>query len=613
MADSLPSGARTRGRWRGSRRRLRVLMFLATAFVLTGAVLTAYALDAVRDLDLDTVDARFTIRGEQQPPRDIVVVAIDDVSFDELRERWPFPRSLHAKAIDALRRGGARAIAYDVQFTEPTSESEDNALIDAVARTPRVVLATTEVDEQGRSNVFGGEDVLRDIGARSGNALLPNDPGGVLRRVPYSVQGLKSFAVVAAESTSGRRVSPAALDGDTAWIDYAGGPGTVETVSFSRVIDGRYERDLFRGKTAVVGPAAPSLQDVHPTSTAGEDLMSGAEIQANAISTVLRDFPLKQSPDAVDVILIVLFGLVGPLTAFLIGPLRSILVVLLAAAAFTIAVQLAFNAGLIVSFVYPLASLVVGGVAALGVGLLLNAFERERMRDLFARFVPEPVVDEVLANTDEDLRLGGEWCVVTVMFSDIRGFTTYSETRPPDEVIEVLNRYLGAMSEVILDHGGTLVSYIGDGIMAVFGAPIEQLDHADRAVAAAREMTGETLDRFNDWLRSEGLGDGFRIGIGLNSGPVMAGNVGSQRRLEYTTIGDTTNTAARLEGMTKGTPHMVFLSESTRVMMRRAVPGIVHVDEMEVRGRKEPVTVWSFDGSAEAAPSRVSAETERPA
>ena len=139
------------------------------------------------------------------------------------------------------------------------------------------------------------------------------------------------------------------------------------------------------------------------------------------------------------------------------------------------------------------------------------------------------------------------------MFSDLRGFTSFAETLEPATVIGALNRYLTAMSEAILDHGGTLVAYMGDGIMAVFGAPLAQDDHADRALAAARDML-ERLEGFNEWLRQEGLHEGFKMGIGLNSGQVMSGHVGSERRLEYTALGDTTNTAARLEGMTKGTP-----------------------------------------------------------
>src|SRR5262249_46290058 len=157
-------------------------------------------------------------------------------------------------------------------------------------------------------------------------------------------------------------------------------------------------------------------------------------------------------------------------------------------------------------------------VGTLAVYYTLAAFERERIRTMFARFVPETVVDEVLADTDDDLRLGGVQRECTIMFTDLRGFTTFSESREPDEVIGILNRYLGEMSDAIMAHGGTLIAYLGDGILAVFGAPLEQPDHADRAVAASREILDERLPEFNEWMREQELGDEFRMGIGLNTG-----------------------------------------------------------------------------------------------
>jgi adenylate cyclase len=213
------------------------------------------------------------------------------------------------------------------------------------------------------------------------------------------------------------------------------------------------------------------------------------------------------------------------------------------------------------------------------------------------------VVDQVLEQADEDLRLGGVQREGTVMFSDLRGFTSFAESLPVERVIEVLNIYLGEMSAAILDAGGTLVAYMGDGIMAVFGAPIEQPDHADRALRAAREMLGPRLATFNRYLRSSGLGDGFRMGVGLNSGHVMSGNVGSQRRLEYTAIGDTTNTAARLEAMTKGTPHQLFMSQATVDLLRTRPDDFVHVGEFEVRGRTQKITLWSIEESDASAPA----------
>jgi adenylate cyclase len=584
--DSHSNGRRPRR----SLRRLRLSIFFMAAVGLTGIVIGAYAGNLLEGAELDTVDQRFELRGSDGAPADVVVVGIDDVTFGELQQRWPFPRRFHARAIDRLRAAGAKAIAYDIQFTEPSNPRDDNALINAVDRADGVVLATTEVDRKGRANVFGGEEVLRAVGARAGNSNLINDEDGVIRRMPYSVEGLTSFSIAAVDVFRGQRDRERS---GSEWIDYSGDPGTVDYVSFSRLLSGEFADGLFDGKIAVVGASAPSLQDTHTTAVGHGAQMSGPEVQANAMATALAGFPLKEAPHALNLGLIVLFGLLGPATALAFGPLRAAIYGVLTAVLFAVLVQLAFNGGLIISFLYPIAALLLGVAGALAIGLVLDAFERERLRDVFSRFVPEPVVAEVLKNVDEDLRLGGKKQVVTVLFSDVRGFTTYSESRPPEVVIDVLNRYLTMMTDVILKHGGTLVTFMGDGIMAVFGAPIEIEDHADRAVLAAREMAGPALDSFNEWMAEQGEPEGFRIGIGLNSGPVMAGNVGSERRLEYTVIGDTTNTASRIEGMTKGTPHTIFLADSTRERLTQGDDDLEHVDSVDIRGRSAQVVIWT--------------------
>jgi class 3 adenylate cyclase len=224
----------------------------------------------------------------------------------------------------------------------------------------------------------------------------------------------------------------------------------------------------------------------------------------------------------------------------------------------------------------------------------LQQLERARVRGVFARFLPEPMVDEVLSRADGDLRLGGVRVVSTALFADLRSFTSFAERTPPDRVIAVLNRYFGEMSDAVLDNGGTLVAFLGDGLIAVFGAPIECDDHADRAVAAAREMLCERLPRFNDWAREQGYGAGFRMGIGMSSGPLMSGNVGSERRLEYTAIGDTVNTASRIESLTKELGYPVLLSESTLALLRAPPQDLVYVEEVTVRGRSAPTRVWSL-------------------
>ena len=498
--------------------------------------------------------------------------------------------------IDNLVADGARVIAYDVQFTEPTTSRQDNALIRAVQQADskaHVVLATTEVGRDGRTNIFGGDRVLNQIGAIPSNGNLIPDPGDVIRRTAYELQNLETFAVAAATAPGDIEADPERFTDDGgAWIDYAGPPETLEHVPFSDAYLGHFDEGTFDGKFVVIGTTAPSLQDVHPTSVSGGDTMSGPEIQASALATVRAGEPLQSSPAAVDVILILLFGLIPPFATLRLSPVLGLLLAAATAVAYAIIVQLGFEwEGLVLSFLYPIGTLAVATVGTVAVHYVTATMERQRTRDIFARFVPEKVVDQVLARAGDDLRLGGTELVGTVMFTDIRGFTTFSETRPADEVLEILNVYLSGMTDAILEHGGTVISYMGDGIMALFGGPIPQEDHADRGLATAREMLDVKLPEFNDWVAQRGI-EPFRMGIGLNSGPVMAGNVGSERRLEYTAIGDTTNTSARLEGMTKGTPHQVFVADSTREML--ADPdALVFVDEMEVRGRTEKVKIWS--------------------
>src|SRR3954449_5132219 len=587
------NGNGTRMTTKRRRARLRATLFIAAGVTAAGVMLGLYAVDALKTLELRSVDTRFSVRGKQPQPKDVAVVAIDTKTFNELKLQWPFPRGRHAKVLDNLRKDGAKGVAFDVQFTEQTTPKQDGALIDSVARIKHAVLATTEADH-GHTAIFGGDQVLRSIGARAGNALLPNDSGGTIRRTWYSARGLKTIGIASAEEILGHRIPPSALGGRTAWIDYRGGPGTIFTASYSDVLHNNFRTGAFKGRTVVIGPAALSLGDVHPTSVTGQDLMSGAEIQANAIWSALHGFPLQPVATFWTPLLILLLAMAAPIAFLGLSAREAVLVLILIAVSYTVGSQILFNHGHIVPVVYPLIALGLAAVLSTAVHAVTAAFEREMVRDVFSRFVPESVVSEVLSQTGEGLRLGGERRIATVLFSDLRGFTSYAEGLTPAAVISVLNRYLTLMSDVILDNGGTLLPHMGEGIMAVFGAPIEMDDHADRAIRTARHMTGPALQEFNAWMREQGVGQGFRMGVGLMSGEVMSGNVGSERRLEYTAIGDTTNTAARLEGMTKGQPYMVFVSGTTVKMAHDPPDDLVSVDRMEVRGRRERVDVWAL-------------------
>jgi adenylate cyclase len=563
-------------------------------------------------LENKSIDARFSIRGVKKPPDDVVIVGIDDVTFQDMHERWPFTRDFHAKVINRLHKDGAKVIIMDVQFTEPEGNSpeaveHDNALLLACQRAKNCVLSSTEVNNKGQTAVFGGPEGQKFAHALVGNGNTIDDSDGVLRHMYFARQKLPALTIVGYERMTGKTVKASDLGADTTYIDYFGPGGTFKRVPFSHVCPGCGKDEqgkpkripetapgFFKDKVVIVGPIAPSLHDIHDTPF--DSVMPGAEYHANAFETVREGFPLSDSPTWLDILLIVGLALVAPLASIKLR-LWGIGLAVASAALYAVAAQIAFNGGEVLSFTYPLGSLILSAVGSLAVHYVTEAFERARVRDTFSRFVPESVVGEVLDQAD-GLRLGGVGRTATVMFSDLRGFTSFAERLEPDQVIRILNRYLTAMvDDAIIPNGGTLVDYMGDGIMAVFGAPIEMPDHADRALRASRAKLKE-LEKFNVWMEAEyGFDKSFRMGIGLNSGRVMSGNVGSENRLAYTAIGDTTNTAARLEGMTKGTDYMLFLANSTKEALVDPPDDMQKVGEYEIRGRRERVEIWSVQES----------------
>ncbi len=572
---------------RARRERRRLVLLAATGLAAAALGVVAWGTDAFSTFEARTVDARFDVRGAEKAP-DVAVILLDDQSLRDLRAQPPIPRRLHARLIDRLRRDGAKVIAYDFEFVDQTTVEDDNALFLAVRRAGNVVLGTARIGPGGRSAVFGGDENVRSVRATVGSTIFTTLDDKVYR-LPYETRGMTSFAVQAAER-AGKDPGRSHFSDGGAWIDYAGPAGTISTTSFSDALRGRGD---FRGKVVVIGASTLNIQDIQ--STPAGDNMPGAEINANAIQTALDDFPLGEVPGWAAVLLIVALGVVAPAAAVPLRGLRWLPVPVLGLALYAVALQFAFDGGAILPATYAWLAWLVGVLGTLSVQYATELRVRRRLRSTFARFVPEPVVDQVVDRAEaEDLRLGGQRMEGTVLFCDLRGFTSAAETLPAERVIEVLNRYLTVMSEAILDHGGTVVSYMGDGIMAVFGAPLEQADHRDRAVAAARDMAGPCLESFNSWIREAGIGEGFRMGIGVCSGPVMSGNVGSERRLEYAAVGDTTNMASRLEAMTKEGPHPVLVAESTAKWLEGSDAGLEYVGELAVRGRSATVKAWTL-------------------
>lgn len=566
----------------------RLLRALAVGLVACVAAWGLSVTNTFEEVERGTIDQRFEIRGTQDPPPKVVIAAIDEATFQRLDQQWPFPRALHAEAIRRLLEAGARTVVYDVQFSEPSaSPSGDRALLKAAAD-PRVILGTSELDEDGEPAILGGAVRLRRSGGRVGYAQVRQDGDGVWRRLQPVIDGVPQLAVLAA---GGR------TDTGTRPIHYKGPDGTFKRVSFADLVEGNVAEEDLRGSIVLVGATATSLQDQHQTPYG---VMPGVEVLANAAQTILDDFPLREASRSVGILLVLLAGLSVPLLTvrrrdhalvWLFAGGAVAIVVLLAGA------QLAFQAGVIIKVVPPVLAALLGTAGAVALTYALEVRTRRQTRVAFERFVPPQVVQELLAQEGAEPRLESRRLEATVLFCDLRGFTSLAERLTAEQVIAVLNRYLEAVSGAVFDHGGTVVSYQGDGVMAVFGAPLPQEGHAAHALAAAREIVDASLPRFNAWLAEEGLAsEPLEVGIGINTGPVMSGSVGSSRRIEYAAVGDATNVAARLQALSREADASIFVSGSTHRELGAAGEDLVLQGDVELKGRREPVTVYAVFG-----------------
>ena len=372
--------------------RLRIALLVGVAAL---AALFGYVVDGshiLRRLERQTVDARFAIRGtEPSRAAGVVLVEVDEATFDYLRNRglharWPFPRRYDARVIDALHQAGAGVIAVNLQFTEPSRRLDDNALIKAIGRAGGVVLSTTEVGPGGITAVLGGESTLGRVGATAANTSAIPDGDGVLRDMQHSINGLKTFPVAVAEAKRGGTVSPSLFGGaeEPVPIDYAGPPGTFRSISYSRLLSGRFPPRLFAGKIAIVGASAPTLQDLHQTPVSGGEPMAGPEVLANETNTVLAGIPLREPAQWVALLLIALLALFVPLAGVRLGTLG----VVAAGAGFlvlwSLAVQIAFDSGTLLDYSDPALTLILATAGTAVVGLWAERRDHRRLRELFA-------------------------------------------------------------------------------------------------------------------------------------------------------------------------------------------------------------------------------------
>lgn len=605
------------GKQRSALDRIGRLPGLAATVIGTLAILLLLSLTAPwRLLDARSFDYLSTLSPPVRPADGPIIVAIDESSFAEIGQQWPWPRDLHARLITALRNAGARTIGLDIIFAEP-SRPESDALL-AAALGPDVVLAAdlTDVDTPQATQMVRVEPLLQltESGAVSGLASIVLDRDGTLRRLPRFPD---SFAARLIERNGSHlpEVPAGAL------LQSFGPARTYPTVSYYQALapDEFLPAGTFSGKVVIVGL---SMQAAPTTDAGGAEafatpqtlrtgrLTSGAEIHATIYDNLRGGLFVREAHPALLFLIATLAAGLSGLTVLRGTGWRTIATAAGAIVLFTGTSFLVLRFGRL--FVPPITPSLAFLTVAAAQGARDYAAERRLRRTItraFSQYLA-PILVERLARDPSQLRLGGDKRKLTILFSDVRGFTTISERLKddPQRLTALINRLLNPLSRVILASGGTIDKYIGDAIMAFWNAPLEDPDHAVNAIAASLDML-KAVEDLNMELAAEAAADGadalrLAIGVGLNTGECVVGNMGSDIRFNYSVLGDSVNLAARLEGETKSYGVSLLLGEETARLTAHHY-AVVELDQVLVKGKTEPATVSTvvpaFDSEARTA------------
>jgi len=553
-------------------------------------------------LELKGYDLLHSVRHNSSQPTEIVLVIIDEPSFAELRLQWPWPRSLHARLIDRLTEAGASVIGLDILFSEPSQPNEDRALTEAIRRAGSVVLAS-DISVSGNAT-FQQEMVIEPIAALRDNAVtglvtVPLDRDFVVRRFYPARSAERLFAEqIALLHTKKKTSIPTG-----AYIHFSGRPNSIPAVSYYQALDPSHylPRDFFKGKTVLVGRATAAspepdkgLADYFATpflSSMKDRLMSGVELHAVMAGNVMQGLFVMRAGAFILIPLFLFLGLSASLLQLRWQPLRSAIAALLGSIFYVGFIYYAFTMQRI--WLPTSAALIPFVLSYAGFGAqayLQSERKKQQIKKAFSKYLSPSVLKSVLADPD-NMKLGGEKIEATILFSDIAGFTTISEKCEPEEISRLINTYMTAMTSIILKYNGTIDKFIGDAIMAFWGAPVPDPDHALNACRTAVEMQ-ERLITLRNELKGMGLPE-ITVRIGLNTGMVIAGNMGSEDLFDYTVLGDAVNLASRLEGANKQFGTDIMISGFTYEKVADRVEARL-LGRISVKGKTEEVEVYEL-------------------
>ena len=600
---------------RTTRNRLLVSAGLAVA---TGALLAAaYHFSFFTTAQLRSADFLFIPQGGARS-RATVIVGIDQRSSREVLAQHgamvSWPRTYYARAINALAQAGARVIFLDFFLFAP--RPEDPELIAMMRRAGNVI---TPVEAQGpkafrpRLGVAQEFEVLarptsaiREAAAAEGLVNVRMDGDGVIRTLPLLLQvgdtDIPSIALTAVarfirrpavidappdtDHVHGAGRTIPLIDGGNLWINFLGPPsgpdkgGTFPFLSFVDVLNGEFDHALVKDKIALVGLTIRGL-DEYSTPTSSQTRMWGVEVLANAIETILGDRYLTPATPEVTIGLIFLMALLVGLMVAVLRPLMSALGVAGLVALYLLAAIVLFDHGMVLNLVYPLGAAPLAFAVAMVYRVKVEQAEQARLESqrailmqLFSRHVSKEIAEAIWRQREQFMahgRLRSQKVMVTVLFTDLKGFTPISEKLDPQGLIDWLNSYMETMSQIVIDHGGVIDDYAGDSIKADFGTPVPRTTEAQisqdtvNAVNCALAMESE-IRRLNvEWVKQQLPTVGMRIGI--NTGPAVAGSLGGTQRMKYTTIGDTVNIASRLESFEKDQEDKYFARSPCRILI----------------------------------------------